>query len=642
MENDILRSKIKELENTLQSIRSGEVDSVLSSDGKKIYSISSVETSFRYMIEQLSTGLAVLSNKNSIIYCNHSFSEILETKLSQVIDSKFVNFFNKKTASLIKENLEKGDLGNRTMEVAFQSKLVENKYLIITFSPLDIETAAEFNRHFDNTTHFVITINDITELKKIQTDYRKLSMDLEEKVIDRTQQLEELNKKLLTSKRASLNLMEDAIEAKNKIEKINEQLQDEITIRKNSELQTKKLNEELATQNEEYENLNEELRQTIEELEISKKKAEESDRLKSAFLANMSHEIRTPMNGILGFAKLLSKPNLTGERQQEFIDIIQISSHRMLTTINDIVEISKIEAGGVEPSYSEVNLNQQMDYFYNFFLPEAQVKGIQLFYKKALPDTASDIKSDVNMLSSILINLIKNALKFTDEGRIDFGYEVQGKNIKFYCTDTGIGIPKIRQEAIFDRFIQADISDRRAAQGSGLGLSISKAYTEMLGGEIWLESKENIGTTFHVTLPHTATHIAKVATEENNFMNTIKDLKILIVEDDETSSLHLSTLLNDAAKEIIHATTGSEAIEYCMKLSDIDLILMDINLPHTNGYKVTQIIREFNKDVIIIAQTAYAMQEDRKKALDAGCNDYITKPIDEKELQHTISKYFKK
>ncbi|MHB1106958.1 MAG: PAS domain S-box protein [Lutibacter sp.] len=252
-------------------------------------------------------------------------------------------------------------------------------------------------------------------------------------------------------------------------------------------------NEELAFQNNKIETL-------AKELLVAKERAEESDRLKSAFLANMSHEIRTPMNGILGFASLLQDPGLTGEKQQKYLKVIEKSGARMLNIINDIVNISKIESGLVNVHIEEIYINEQMETSYNFFKPEADVKGLQFSIKNMLPEKETIIKTDALKIYAILSSLLKNAIKYTDEGTIVYGYDNKGDCLEFYVKDTGIGIPKDRQEAIFERFIQADIYDKMAFQGAGLGLSIAKAYVELLGGKIWVESEEGKGSTFYFTI----------------------------------------------------------------------------------------------------------------------------------------------
>jgi signal transduction histidine kinase/CheY-like chemotaxis protein len=382
------------------------------------------------------------------------------------------------------------------------------------------------------------------------------------------------------------------------------------------------------------------------QLNESKEKAEESDRLKSAFLANMSHEIRTPMNGILGFSDLLKKPNLSGERQKKYIGIIQKSGKRMLNIINDIISISKIESGLMEMNLQESNINEQIEYIYTFFKPEIEGKGMQFSFKSSLPSREAILITDREKVFSILTNLLKNAIKYSEKGSIEFGYIIKGETIEFFVKDTGIGIPEDRQEAIFERFIQADISDKKALQGAGLGLSISKAYVEMLGGKIWMESEVGKGSTFYFTLkyhPETINnHSSKNEILPSGEKAPQKQMKVLVAEDDETSKEFLSIVVQEFAKEIIYVRTGNEAVAVCSNNPDIDLILMDIQMPELNGYEASRQIRQFNKDVIIIAQTAYALEGDIEKAHDAGCNDYITKPIVAKELEQMINKHLRK
>jgi len=245
-------------------------------------------------------------------------------------------------------------------------------------------------------------------------------------------------------------------------------------------------------------------KQAEEELVKAKEKAEESDRLKSAFLANMSHEIRTPMNGILGFADLLKEPELSGEERYEYISIIEQSGARMVSIINDIIDISKIESGQMKLVLSETNLNQQLDYVYNFFKPEAEKKGLQIFCKMIAPLQNEVIQTDREKFNAILINLVKNAIKFTKTGSIEFGYAPslqQPQSLMFFVKDTGIGVRADQKEFIFERFRQGNETMNKSYEGAGLGLSISKAFIEMLGGKIWVESEEGNGSTFYFTLP---------------------------------------------------------------------------------------------------------------------------------------------
>ena len=377
-----------------------------------------------------------------------------------------------------------------------------------------------------------------------------------------------------------------------------------------------------------------------------KNKAEESYRLKTAFLSNMSHEIRTPMNGILGFAGLLQEPNLTGEEQQEYVRIIEKSGRRMLNIINDIVDISKIESGLMEVDIQESNINDQLEYIYAFFKPEVERKRMLLILKNTLTLKESIIKTDREKIYAILTNLVKNAIKYTDKGTIEFGCTLSTPEtfLQFYVKDTGIGIPGDRQEAIFERFIQADISDKHARQGAGLGLAISKAYVEILGGKIRVESEPGKGSTFYFTIPYHAGEYTPTSNKDvfsrEDLSLQIRKLKILIAEDDETSDFLITSILNLNSNEVSHVNSGELAVEFCRNDPHFDLVLMDLKMAGIGGYEATRQIRQFNKSVIIIAQTAYGLSGDREKALESGCNDYILKPINKEELLLLLHKYF--
>ena len=412
----------------------------------------------------------------------------------------------------------------------------------------------------------------------------------------------------------------------------------DISILKMAEQELINTNKELAFQNAEKE------KRAIE-LIIAKEKAEESDRLKSAFLTNMSHEIRTPMNGILGFTELLKEPNLSSDDQLDYIQTIQISGARMLNTINNIVDVSKIESGLIQVDIKETNINEKMEFTYKFFKPEIEIKGLKFLLKNSLPSKEAIIKTDNEKVYGILTNLVRNAIKFTYEGSIEFGYEKKGEYLEFFVKDTGIGIPQNQMELIFERFRQGSESHNRGYEGSGLGLSICKSYVEMLGGEIWVESKEGKGSIFYFNIPYNAVskekaEIENVVSAEYNEVE-IKKLKILIVEDDEISYSFLTKMLQKISYEVIHAITGIEAIDACRNNPDIDLVLMDIRMPFMDGNEATRQIRQFNKGVIIIAQTAYGYSSDSEKAIEAGCNDYISKPINKSLFYELIKKHIR-
>jgi signal transduction histidine kinase/ActR/RegA family two-component response regulator len=410
----------------------------------------------------------------------------------------------------------------------------------------------------------------------------------------------------------------------------------------------KKLDHEKLQVEEINRNLEEIVTERTQDLLKALEKAQESDRLKSAFLANLSHEIRTPMNGIIGFTHLLKSSEFNNNDQHEYIEIIEKSSERLLNLINDIVDLSKIEAGLLTYNSVQTDINEQVRYIHSLFRLEAKAKQITLSCFSALNDNEAIIETDPEKLYAVLSNLVKNALKFCDGGAIKFGYTKKAGYLEFSVKDSGIGIPADRQEAIFERFIQADVSDRRAAQGAGLGLSIAKAYVELLGGKIWLYSVEGKGSTFYFTIPyvpvsrHESLAKASVNRPLEGGVSLPKDDKkitILVAEDDEVSEKLLTIILADYADSLIRACNGLEALEIFKKHNEIDLIFMDIQMPGMNGLEATRCIREISKKVMIIAQTAFGMSGDREKALAAGCNDYISKPLRKEEIVAILRKY---
>jgi PAS domain S-box-containing protein len=380
-----------------------------------------------------------------------------------------------------------------------------------------------------------------------------------------------------------------------------------------------------------------------EELVLAKERAEESDRLKSAFLANMSHEIRTPMNGILGFSALLSRQGVDIEDRQNYIRMIEKSSARLYNLINEIIDISKIESGQMEVQSVETNINEQLKLAYDLLKPDAENRGITLSYQNSLSANETVISTDSAKLYSIITNLLKNAIKYTDQGSVEFGYTRKEKFLEFYVRDTGVGIPENRLEAIFDRFVKAETVVLQAQQGAGLGLSITKAFVEMLGGSIWVRSEVWKGSSFYFTIPYH--EVGEVIPHIGNDSSGIgdgpldKNLKILIAEDDETSEMLLSVLVKEFSKDVLIARTGTEAIEVFRNNPDIDLILMDIQMPGMNGYEATRQIRKLSKHVTIIAQTAYGILGDWEKARESGCDDYISKPITSHILSDLMHKY---
>jgi PAS domain S-box-containing protein len=371
-------------------------------------------------------------------------------------------------------------------------------------------------------------------------------------------------------------------------------------------------------------------------------KAEESDRLKSAFLLNLSHEIRTPMNGILGFLELLNDPDLSSNQKHEYINIINISGQRLLNTVNDIIEISKIESGIVKLNYSEIQVNQLLNHLLLSFQEQARFKGLDFSYVS--PKANIFLKTDEEKLTLILSKIISNAIKFTDEGHVWFGIKFNSKSITFYVKDSGVGIKPERKEAIFDRFVQEDITITRPYEGAGVGLSIAKEYTEKLGGQIRVESTPGEGSTFYVSFENVSLQINELplpypADEAAVFSD--QNL-ILIVEDDLFSFQCLAVLLKKEKLKYIHAANGKEAVDLCEQYPEISLVLMDIKMPVMNGYEATREILKFRPNLPIVAQTAHAYTDNKYEALSNGCIDYLPKPISRDQLLRVLNKYLKR
>lgn len=387
-------------------------------------------------------------------------------------------------------------------------------------------------------------------------------------------------------------------------------------------------------------------KQVEKELIQAKEHAEESDKLKSAFLANMSHEIRTPLNSIIGFSDLLNNPDFDQEQKTKFTRTIIENGNNLMVIVSDIMDLSMIAAGQMKIRHEHFSPQKLLSDLENEFKLKANGKGIELRSTAQAERQDLIIENDNYRTRQILTNLISNAIKFTSHGFVEFGYLIKGENIEFQVKDTGIGIAREHFEAIFDRFRQLEITQTRRYGGNGLGLAISKNLAELLGGKMWVESEVGKGSTFHFSFP-----IFSRSNENNGSPNKIEtsakeiqisNLKLLIAEDNVGSSKLISIAVRKFAKEIIYVQTGTESVEACRNNPDIDLVLMDIQMPEMNGYEATRQIRQFNKDVIIIAQTAYALIGDQEKALESGCTDYISKPIRRDELVKLIQKYFNK
>ncbi|MCX7986029.1 MAG: response regulator [Bacteroidales bacterium] len=381
------------------------------------------------------------------------------------------------------------------------------------------------------------------------------------------------------------------------------------------------------------------------ELLKAKERAEESDKLKTSFLANMSHEIRTPLNAIVGFSNLLIDDNLKNpELKKEFVKIIESSASDLLNIIEDILDTAQIESGIVSIRENQVDINQLMVELLIMYQNHPQVKEKQLQIEYIYP-AASDkfqVYIDRLRLKQILTNLLSNAVKFTERGKIEFGYrqlEYAQNVLQFFVRDTGIGIPSDKFDFIFERFRKLETDSETLYRGNGLGLYISRKLAQFMGGDISLESEVGKGSTFYLTIPYSVKQRESLGENYSSYYAHLSwpEKTILIVEDETSNYKYLEALLNNRAN-LIWAKNGIEAVQICSE-KKIDLILMDIKLPKLDGFQATRKIKEMNASIPIIAVTAYAMEADKNESIQAGCNNYISKPFKMEELFSLINSY---
>ena len=397
-----------------------------------------------------------------------------------------------------------------------------------------------------------------------------------------------------------------------------------------------------------------EFKEVENQLRVAKETAEESDRLKSAFLANVSHEIRTPLTAITGFSALLSNPNLHLDKKEKYIEQILNGSNELVNLIDNVLDISRIESGTLKPRITEFGLNDQLGEtlaFYEDFKAHHAKENLSI--KLSLPKGTKmlQVRTDRMRLQQILANIIENAIKFTTEGGIEFGYSIlpdklhksDHESLMFFVKDTGIGIAKKDRSKIFDRFMKIVDKEDRLYRGAGLGLALARDLCHLLEGEIWVESVSGKGSTFYFTIPYEAPAPEKSTDKKSRPGAELdwSDKTIMIAEDTESNYLYIQEILGGTKATLMRAKDGQEAVDLFRKNKDkIDLVFMDILMPEYDGYEATQLIRKVKKDIPVVAQTAFTFEGELSDGLYAGCfNDYILKPFDIKVIHEILGKY---
>lgn len=559
---------------------------------------------------------AVLDSNNITIHLENSMEDITERKKAEELLVK--------NEALLKKAQEISHFGHfrytQTEGISDQS----NEFLNILESNKNINNFEEY-------------------FSFCHPDDRKINFEIVNQAIDQQTNFEIEHRLLLKfSKIKWVKVKGDFVYEDNQHHAILICTVNDFTDLKNSQLLLIEQKQELETQYEEYMQLHDQLIQTNMSLEISKQKAEESDKLKTAFLHNMSHEIRTPLNGILGFSKLLQDPSNSTEEINEYIGIINNSGKRLLEIVNNVLDISKIETGQVNVTMKTFSIKNLLEQLYKFFLPSANNKSINFSCFCELDENQSYIYSDESKINQILTNLINNAIKFTHSGFVELSTKIENNIIIFIVKDSGIGISEEYLNRIFERFAQVDSSVSRRFEGAGLGLAISKGLVEILGGTINVESKLNQGTTFTLSIPFGEDNSDLSSIKENNSeIKFSKNINILIAEDDPISYLLLKNMLNNLFVEVnlLWAENGEQAIEIVKRNPDLSLIFMDINMPKMDGIIATESIRKIRSDIPIIAQTSYSFKEDLEKLHRIGCDDILTKPIENNNLKIMMEKY---
>jgi CheY-like chemotaxis protein len=396
--------------------------------------------------------------------------------------------------------------------------------------------------------------------------------------------------------------------------------------------------------------LESELKRREKELQKTRDSAEHSNKLRNAFLANISHAIRTPMNAIIGFSGLISMEGISASKKKEFVNTVNEKAQQLLTLIDDLLEITKIEAGKIELSSTQVNLDELMNEIYSSITLKKHKAGkdhIELILERNTQEEIDQIQTDPGRIQQIINNILAFSIQNTVKGFIKFGYAIKdAKTIEFFIIDTGIGLSKDEQKLIFDYFWESEEITHQHIADNCVALTIAKNLVELLGGKIWLVTELNKGNEFHFTLPIEKPGKANNKNTEILSPSETKDLEpnwkdkvMLVVEDDLVNYQFIEALLEKTMVQLLHAENGEQALELCKTISHFDLILMDIKLPEKSGYTITREIKSLCKSIPIIALTAFPVNEVRKKCIDSGCEDVISKPVEIETFLQKLNKY---
>jgi PAS domain S-box-containing protein len=381
-------------------------------------------------------------------------------------------------------------------------------------------------------------------------------------------------------------------------------------------------------------------KQTESDLADLRARSEESENLKTVFLRNFSHEIRTPLNAIVGFSEFLEEFDLSGEKKKTYLNIIKHSSQQLLSIVNDIINITALDAGQITYQEHKTDISSLVKRIYRQFESGAGPQNIAFTYKINVPEDQTVIYTDEVKLSDTLSILLKNAFKFTSEGNIEFGCYPDRGFLVFYCRDTGIGIPTKFRSKVFQRFSQADNSSTRKYGGNGIGLALAKSYVGLLGGEIWFESVPGKGSEFFFTVPNKTVSGSVLQKVPDNYTKKKSMNKtVLVAEDDAFNFFLIRELLSGRGLNILHARNGLEAVELLQASPDVDLVLMDIKMPGMDGFQATRKVKQMRPELPVIAQTAYALQADQDEVREAGFDGYLSKPLNKELLLSLVFKH---